>query len=343
MKIGTVIDDINARDSLKRGILAEELGFESLWFTDHLIDTGGIKVDPWATMGAIASNTTTINMCTCVTDTQRIHPAKLAHIVGTLGELSEGRAWLGIGAGEAMNIVPFGMKFDDPKTRTERLAESIQVAKLLWGSSKASPVSFQGKHFELENAWLDLEKLEPMPSVYVGALGGRGALEVAGKYGDGWSSWLNSPETYRKKVGIAREAAKSSGKDPEKFEACVWVYTLLTDKEEEIRGAVNRAKRGLLAEAFTLKMMGYDRPKELGKDTFQTMLVSQEVSQNILKAQDSIPDKVALDCIAAGNRSKIIDRIEEFQEAGATRAMIHFLKNEDGQVREFSDQVLSTF
>src|ERR1700680_3193546 len=107
MKIGTVMDDLSAGDALQKAILAEKLGFESLWFSDHLIDTGGIKVDPWSTMGAIAGSTNKIGMCSAVSDFQRVHPAKMAHIVATLADLSNGRASLGIGAGEAMNLIPF--------------------------------------------------------------------------------------------------------------------------------------------------------------------------------------------------------------------------------------------
>ncbi len=340
MKIGTVIDDISTKDSVQRGILADKLGFESLWFTDHLIDTGGIKVDPWVTMGAIASNTSSIKMCTSVTDTQRIHPAKLAHIVATLGELSDGRAWLGIGAGEAMNITPFGMKFDEPQERTERLAESIQVARLLWGSSKKSPVSFHGKHLSLENAWLDVP-IAQIPPVYVGALGSKKALEVAGKHGDGWVSWINPPDVFRKKLKIAKLAAKNAGKNPDGLQACIWIYTLLTRDEQEIRAVINRAKRGLLAEAFTLKMMGIERPKDLGTP-YQSMLASDDTVRRLTQAQDILPDRVALECIAVGNSSQILEKIEEFRAAGATRALIHFMKNENEQIRQFSDEVLSS-
>jgi alkanesulfonate monooxygenase SsuD/methylene tetrahydromethanopterin reductase-like flavin-dependent oxidoreductase (luciferase family) len=147
MKIGTIIDDVGAEDSLRRGVLAEKLGFESLWFSDHLIDTGGLKVDPYTTMGAIAASTSKIKMCAAVSDAQRIHPAKLAHMVSTLSGLSNDRAWLGLGAGEAMNLSPFGIDFDGAPQRVERLAEAIQVVKALWSSSRANPVSFSGKYY----------------------------------------------------------------------------------------------------------------------------------------------------------------------------------------------------
>jgi phthiodiolone/phenolphthiodiolone dimycocerosates ketoreductase len=344
MKIGTVIDDISPVESLRRGITAERLGFQSLWFSDHLIDTGGIKVDPWTTMGAIGARTSKIEMCCAVSDFQRIHPAKLAHMVATLFDLSNGRTMLGIGAGEAMNIVPFGIGFARPKQRAEQLGEAVQVAKLLWNSNRQNPVSFEGKHFRLDRAWLDVATGDRKPRVIVGALGGKNALGVAGRFGDGWVSWLNSPETFRKKLEIANSAASQAGrKDQSEFRACVWIYTVLTSDESEIRKAMNRAKRGLLAERHTLEMAGLKVSQDSGVEIYQNMLVTDDSSDWIAKAQDTVPDELAMKVVAAGDASKIIEKIEEFGRAGATDALIHFVGTEENQMEEFSSKVLSYF
>jgi phthiodiolone/phenolphthiodiolone dimycocerosates ketoreductase len=335
MKMGMIIDDVSPTESVNQSVLAEKLGFESVWFGDHLIDAGGIKVDPWTTMGATAAKTNRLKMCAAVSDTQRVHPAKLAHMVATLNDLSAGRVWLGIGAGEAMNVVPFGMPFEEPKARVQRLAEAIQVIKLLWRSSSRAPVSFHGDYFSLTNAWIDLE-LRRIPPVYVGALGGRSALEVAGKYGDGWVSWLNTPETFKRKLEIARAASSS----PRDFEACVWVYTVLSEDKADVRMALDRAKRGLLAEANTLKMLGFERPKEIG-ESFQNMLVTEEAVGRITKMQDIVPDELAASFIAAGDPSHVVETLELFSKAGATRAMIHFVKQgDDEQIERFAEDVL---
>jgi alkanesulfonate monooxygenase SsuD/methylene tetrahydromethanopterin reductase-like flavin-dependent oxidoreductase (luciferase family) len=288
-------------------------------------------------MGAIAARTSKVKMCAAVSDTQRVHPAKLAHMVATLADISGGRTWLGIGAGEAMNVVPFGMPFGPPRERVQRLAEAIQVIRLLWGSNKERPVSFGGTHFRLENAWIDLQ-VEENPEVYVGALGGKLALEVSGRYGDGWVSWINTPETFKQRLEIAKVASRTPGK----FEACVWVYTVITDDKKDIKKALNRAKRGLLAEANTLKMLGFSRPVELGK-SFQNMLVTDQSTRVISRAQDSVPDDLASTFIAAGSPAQVIDRLEEFSRAGATRAMVHFVKEGDDQIEQFASEVLPHF
>jgi len=203
-------------------------------------------------------------------------------------------------------------------------------------------VSFEGRFFSLRDAWLDIPIHNGIPKVIVGALGGRAALEVAGRYGDGWVSWLNSPETFRKKLDIAKSSARASGKSTDNFRACVWVYTVLTSDDAQIRRALNRAKRGLLAEGQTLKMMGFDRPKELGK-TYQNMLLSEEGAKKIPSVQDSVPDELVQQIVAAGSKSQIIERIAEFGKAGATEALIHYVGDDPNQMDDFSKQVLGYF
>jgi len=106
---------------------------------------------------------------------------------------------------------------------------------------------------------------------------------------------------------------------------------------------MNRAKRGLLAEAHTLRMMGFDRPKELGQ-SFQNMVVTGDSGKKFQDAQDSVPDKLVLACLAVGSASEIVEKIFEFEKAGATRALIHFVgEGDENEIREFGSKVLPSF
>src|SRR5487761_1511108 len=91
-KIGTTLDFIPPTEAVQLGIYCEKVGFDSLWAVDHLIDNGGIKPEPWTTMSAIGAQTRKISFATGVTDAQRAHPARTAHTVATLAEITEGRA-----------------------------------------------------------------------------------------------------------------------------------------------------------------------------------------------------------------------------------------------------------
>ncbi len=341
IKIGTAIDACSAKDAIRKGVLCEKLGYDSIWLTDHLIDNGGIKIEPWSTIGAISAQTSKIIMSTAVTDTQRSHPARTAHSVATLAEISDGRVWLGIGAGEAMNLTPFGIPFDKPISRARRLAEAIQVIRLLWSSNRNHPVSFKGDYFALDNAWLD-EQTKIPPPIYVGALGGRNALEVVGRYGDGWVSWQNTPATYRTRLELIKSAAKSAGRDPEKIGAALWLSTTFAEGGEELRDAINQTKRTILAEQHTLKLLGFKLPEILGSP-YQDMLVSDKGDQILMDHQDMVPDEIALEFLACGSPSEVIEKIEKFREAGVTHVIAEFLELGEAPIRKYAEKVLPHF
>ncbi|MEM2970613.1 MAG: LLM class flavin-dependent oxidoreductase, partial [Candidatus Bathyarchaeia archaeon] len=113
-------------------LLAEKIGFDSYWMPDHLVATGVKRweaLEAWSTLCALAVQTKRIKLASGVSDTYRHHPAVLAQMAATCDVLSNGRAILGIGIGEAMNLVPFGILHDKP---VERTVEAIQIIRRLF-------------------------------------------------------------------------------------------------------------------------------------------------------------------------------------------------------------------
>src|SRR5271166_2913196 len=290
LKFGTTVDFIPPNESIQLGLRCEKLGFDSLWAVDHLIDNGGSKVEPWTTISAIGVQTQRIQFATAVTDTQRMHPARTAQTVATLSEITNGRVSLGIGAGEAMNIIPFGLPFDAPKVRAQRLAEAIQVIRLLWTSDRKNPVSFQGNHFHLSNAWLDV-KTKFSPKIIVGALGGMNGLRVAGEFGDGWLPWINTPETYGKRLKLV-EGFRSAKNVKGDFDPIAWMFLSFAEGGAQLKEAISNTKKALLAEIHTLKFIGFKPSENL--IPYQQMLVSDKADQMISDAENSIPDDLAM-------------------------------------------------
>jgi len=340
LKFGTTIDFVPPLESVQLGIRCEKLGFDSLWAVDHLIDTGGSKVEPWTIISAIGVQTQRIQLATAVTDTQRMHPARTAQTVATLSEITAGRVSLGIGAGEAMNIVPFGLPFDAPKVRAERLAEAIQVIRLLWESDRKNPISFQGKHFHLNNAWLDV-KTRFSPKIIVGALGGMNGLRIAGEYGDGWMPWINTAETYAKRLKIVEGFRSAKNIRDREFEPVAWIFLSLAESGAQLREAISNTKKALLAEIHTLKFIGFKPSGEL--IPYQQMLVSDRADQLINKAENSIPDELALQFLVSGSPSQIVEKIDAYRRAGAKHIVIEFQERGNEPLDKFAKSILPHF
>lgn len=338
MRIGTITFSKPAKEAIRLGILVEKLGYDSFWVNDHLVDLSGTMVDPWTTIGAISVQTKKVILGSSVTDTQRCHPAKTAQMVATLNEISNGRVILGIGAGEAMNLVPFGIPFDEPDQRIKRLAEAVRVIRMLWSSSRRRQVSFRGTFYHLANAWLDQRVTRP-PRIYVGVFGARKGLEVVGSHADGWLPWINTPETYGEKVGIIARAARKAGRDLTKLDFVAPMYTTMARDEEELRRTLNVVKRVLLIERNTLRTLGFSPPAEL-EATYQTVLVKEKVNRLLEKFQGSVPDEIAERFLAHGSPSQILERIDELKEVGATHLIVQFLDKMEAQLSEFSKKIL---
>ncbi|RLI39724.1 hypothetical protein DRO69_13935 [Candidatus Bathyarchaeota archaeon] len=323
IQFGYNIISLSALDSVKAGVMAEKAGFDSLWIPDHFIEDGAL-VDPWSVMAAISIQTKHVFLCTGVTDTQRCHPAKTAQSVATIDELSRGRAGLGIGAGEAMNIVPFGIPWDkDPRDRTQRLREAIEVIRLLWKSSKENTVSYDGKFFRLEKAWLDQHPIQkPYPPVYVGALSSTRLLKLTGEIGDGWFSWLVTPETFSERRKKIRKAAERVGRKFEDIDTVATIYTAFTDDPEIRKQLMEVARIDILtSDYYGLRKLGVDisLPEQY---TYQYLAVPERYSPAVLNAAYQIPEEIVEKYVMIGSVDDCIEFIERFVKVGARHIAI---------------------
>jgi coenzyme F420-dependent glucose-6-phosphate dehydrogenase len=171
---------------LKFARLAEELGFDSVFVSDHFQGwrhTGGHAPFALTWLGALGASTSRIVMGTSVlTPTFRYHPSIVAQAFGTLGELFPARVILGIGTGESLNETPAtGMPWPPQAERTVRFRESVELIKLLWREER---VSFEGKFYRTENATIYDRPSEPVP-IYIAAAGPVIA-KLAGEQGAGF-------------------------------------------------------------------------------------------------------------------------------------------------------------
>jgi len=312
-----VADD--ALEALEHGILAEKCGFDRVWSPDHLVDVDGDKAEPWSVLSAIAARTKKVELASSVTDTQRCHPARTAHSVACLDAISHGRAILGIGAGEAMNIVPYGIGWERPRERCLRLAEAIQIIRLLWTSSREEPVNFTGTFYNLEKAFLSQRPAQkPYPPIYVGAIASKRALQLVGKYADGWHAWLNTPETFKKRWSIIKEAAESAGRSPKRIKATSHIMVAFPRSRSENKAALLAGKAHLLVEKNMLRELGYDTQLE----QYQNLDVSKESIVRIMKAAEQVPEDAVYRVLAIRGSDDIEERVEELSKAGVTHFVI---------------------
>lgn len=171
--IGNAADDTPVGEqicALARRV--ERLGFQGLWLTDAFA-RGKATLDPLILLGAIASQTTRIELGTCVVQVPLRHPVEHAHRVQTLHLLSQGRFRFGVGSGSTRN--DFEAVQADFDARFKTLPAYLQVMQSVWrGEAVYGPAL---------SVW---PGTEAGPPVLLGAWRSERWINLAAKVLQGW-------------------------------------------------------------------------------------------------------------------------------------------------------------
>jgi probable F420-dependent oxidoreductase len=170
---------------------AEELGFDSVWATEHIIvgpeghDPYGRVYAPLVTLAWIAGFTSRVGLGTSIVLVPLHHPIHLAKEVATLQELSGGRVTLGVGMGWHRDEYEFlGVEFEG---RGRRGDEAIRLMRALWRGEPPFPDA----------------TFAPCPSsqpeIWVGGSSAR-AIRRARELGDAWHPSRGSTPEHVKEV-----------------------------------------------------------------------------------------------------------------------------------------------
>ena len=231
---------------------AEDLGFDSVWLSDHFFYTFGryggdampvAALEPLTTLAGLAALTSRVRLGTLVLCAPFRHPAVLAKMATTIDGISGGRLDLGLGAGWLQEeFDAFGYPFGTVGERFAALEETMEVLAAL---QSGEPATYDGPGVSLRGA-----RLLPAPHrgrlpVWVGGKGGPRLLSLAARLADGWNVvWRVDPAAYERRVAAARDACEALGRDPGTFRFSVGLYSIVGDDEAAARAAFERGRAG---------------------------------------------------------------------------------------------------
>jgi phthiodiolone/phenolphthiodiolone dimycocerosates ketoreductase len=246
-------------------------------------------------------------------------------MAATCDVLSNGRAILGIGIGEAMNLVPFGIPYDKPVGRT---TEAIQIIRRLFTEDF---VNFKGKYYELNKAFIRPRPAVPISEteyrstvpIFIAASSPR-TMRVTAQYGDGWLPANLTSEEYRDGLEKIRETAKEFQRDPSKIEPAHFMYAVVAKDAEAARKAMMLpGKMMLLSRPRILEKMGFQPPTYDFEMTFK--LVFPRDGESWLAKSKELPDEVVEKSpFLFGAPNDIIDKLDKFVEAGCRHFVLNF-------------------
>ncbi|WP_207757557.1 F420-dependent hydroxymycolic acid dehydrogenase [Nonomuraea cypriaca] len=214
---------------------ADRSGFSHVWASDHAHpwqDNEGHAMFPWITLALVGDRTSHLRYGTGVTcPLYRHHPSQVAQAFASLGILTPGRVFLGLGTGEALNEQATTGRFDRYPERHNRLVEAIQLIRRLWTGER---VTFKGDYYRTDQYKLYDVPDPPVP-IYVAASGPRSAY-LAGRYGDGWITQtkdLTNPRIHDQFV----KGARAAGKDPDAMPKLVETWVVVGDRAQAEQAA----------------------------------------------------------------------------------------------------------
>ena len=309
--------EIAPADAIGWATRAEELGFDSVWVSDHFFYSFaryGVEhepiasLEPLTTLAGVAAATERVRLGSLVFCAPFRHPVLLAKAATSIDLLAGGRFELGLGAGWlAEEFEAFGYRFGTVGERFAVLEDTFEVLRRLFAGGT---VTHDGASASLKDA--GLRPAPPLPPpMLVGGKGGPRLLRLAARYADAWNVvWRMSPDAYRGKVADVRRSCEAEGRDPASLRLQIGLHSLIGEDEAAARAAFERGRAAAPGDS-----MANDDHASWLADTL------------------------------SGTPAQVLDRVAAFEELGVDEIVVApwvlpFAIHEREQVELFAEEVI---
>jgi len=217
------------RDTFDLMILAEKLGFDSVWVGEEHFYSFGLCPSPQLFLTALARETTRLRLGTAISLLPFENPLRKAEDFAMLDILSSGRLNFGVGRG----IIPKhfeGFRVAPQESRA-RYEESLAIIRGAWTQD---PFSYEGQFWQVPSLSLSPKPIQkPHPPIYRGTLSLE-SFEGAALAGDNAFvvPWLSAPHPeVRARVHRYRALIKEHG-HPET--RTTFIFFLFIDRDHQV-------------------------------------------------------------------------------------------------------------
>jgi phthiodiolone/phenolphthiodiolone dimycocerosates ketoreductase len=273
-------------------------------------------------LGSLATRAGRVRLGVGVTEPIRRHPVLIAQSMMTLSHLTRRAPILGIGAGERMNLAPYGLDSSEPVTRLE---EALQIIRLCL--SNPGPITFSGKHFQLTNATMDLKPAaRKVPEIWIAGHGPR-MLGLTGRYGDGWyPTTVVTPQEYATKLTAVRAAAAEAGRNAESIMPALHRFMVVAATEQAARAMLKTKvirALGLMASADLWRQAGSAHPFGEHFNPLVDFVPDDYDRQTMEDAIAAVPDAVMTEGpLLWGTPDQAVAKLAAFGDAGLRHVVL---------------------
>ena len=274
--------------------LAEDVGFEYAWITDHYNNK-----NVYETLALLADATETIKMGPGVTNPYVRSPAISASAIATIDEISEGRATFGIGPGDKATFDALGIAWEKPVSTIKAAIADINT--LLAGEKTEGGAALGGAKAVQEHI-----------PIYMGAQGPK-MLETAGEIADGVLINASNPKDYEAAMPMIKKGIEAAGGDKE-FDVGAYTATSIGADSEAAKNAAKIVVAFIAAGSPPPVIERHGLP-----EGFNTQMGEFLAKGDFGGAIGAVTDE-ALDAFSVcGTPDEFIPKIEGLAEMGVTQ------------------------
>ncbi|MEF8773400.1 MAG: TIGR04024 family LLM class F420-dependent oxidoreductase [Halobacteriales archaeon] len=301
--------------------LAEDLGYDRAW----LPETWGRDAVTALTM--MGDRTETIGVGSSIMNVYSRSPGLLGQTAVTQQEVSDGRFRLGIGPSGPIVIESWhGEEFGNP---LKRAREAVEIIKLV---TTGQEVDYEGRVFDLSGFRLRSEPPEVRPPVDVAAMGPK-AVEMAGRFADGWHATMFTPDGLRDRLGDFEHGGDLGDQDRDEQRTVLSLTACALDDGERARTLARQHA------AFYVGGMGTYYRDSLARQGYEDRaheIAAAWGSGNHEAAAELVDDEMLDDLAAAGTPEQARQRLLAFEEIdGLDAVAVAFPRGADrGDVEE---------
>jgi len=316
--------------------LAESHGIEGIWVS-NMHDAR----DPFINFTEAARTTERIRLGPVAVSPYELHPLKMANALLTLNEIANGRAQIGVAAGEGGTAMAMGMP---PVRRVRAVRECVEIIE---AAASAKPVRYEGEMYQVKyyhSSWVS----QPRPRVYVCA-GGPQMLRSSAKYAQGIFLGDHLPAHVATAARTIREAQREAGREAENFPLLNFWAWHVKDSQEDARAEARiwLAMRATPWPIYYHRGILPDEEMQIVWDNIQAInMAFYKRDPDIKSVPRDILDRLVDQCSSTSSTENIdheIDRIRRFEEAGLTDIALRLYENPEKSIRLIGERVMPAF
>ncbi|MHC1597628.1 MAG: 5,10-methylenetetrahydromethanopterin reductase [Methermicoccaceae archaeon] len=279
--------------------LAEDNGFSNVWITDHYNNR-----DVYSTLAVLAMSTNRIKLGTGVTNPYTRNLAITASSIGSINELSGGRAVLGLGPGDKATFDAMGIEWTKPLST---MRESIAVLRDFFAGKKVVAdglVRFNGAKLAF--------KPKDIP-IYMGAQGPK-MLELSGEIADGVLINASHPKDFELAIKQIEKGLSKAGKSLEQFDVGAYTSFSIDKNAEKAKKEATIVVAFIVAGSPEPVLSRHNIPKS-DADAIAGMIAKGDFGGLMGAVSDDMLDAFSV----YGTPEDCLARIKELQEIGVSQ------------------------